>query len=133
MKLRRARKYGRGRIEIIPMIDVMFFLLVTFMLAALSMKHIDSLGINLPNGTASRIEAARPVTMAITQNGQILLDQVPVTLNNLASVLRPMLEGQDPSVIVAADTKVAQGIVVQAMLNARQAGAEHFLIAVENQ
>jgi biopolymer transport protein ExbD len=44
-----------------------------------------------------------------------------------------MLEGQDHSVIVAADTKVAQGIVVQAMLNARQAGAEHFLIAVENQ
>jgi biopolymer transport protein ExbD len=115
------------------MIDVMFFLLVTFMLAALSMKHIDSLGINLPRGSASRVEAERPVTLAITQEGQILVNQIPVTLNTLASVLQPMLEGQDHSVIVAADTKVAQGIVVQAMLNARQAGAEHFLIAVENQ
>ena len=132
MKLRRARQYSRGRIEIIPMIDVMFFLLVTFMLAALSMKHIDSLGINLPRGSAARVEAERPVTLAITQEGQILVNQIPVTLTTLASVLQPLLE-QDHSVIVAADTKVAQGIVVQVMLNARQAGAEHFLIAVENQ
>jgi biopolymer transport protein ExbD len=102
------------------------------MLAALSMKHIDSLGINLPRGSAARVEAERPVTLAITQEGQILVNQIPVTLTTLASVLQPLLE-QDHSVIVAADTKVAQGIVVQAMLNARQAGAEHFLIAVENQ
>jgi biopolymer transport protein ExbD len=115
------------------MIDVMFFLLVTFMLAALSMKHIDSLGITLPRGTASRVDAERPVTLAITREGQILVNQIPVTLDSLASVLQPLLEGQDHSVIVAADTKVAQGIVVQAMLHARQAGAERFLIAVENQ
>lgn len=133
MKLRRARTYGRGRIEIIPMIDVMFFLLVTFMLAALSMKHIDSLGINLPRGAAARVEAERPVTLAITHDGRILVNQIPVTLNSLASVLQPLLQGQDQSVIVAADTKVEQGIVVQAMLTARQAGAEHFLIAIENQ
>ena len=65
MKLRRARSYRRGRVEIIPMIDVMFFLLVTFMLAALSMQHVDSLGINLPRGSAAKFEAKQPVTLAI--------------------------------------------------------------------
>ena len=38
MKIQRSRSYRHGRIEIIPMIDVMFFLLVTFMLASLSMQ-----------------------------------------------------------------------------------------------
>ena len=40
MKLRRARSSRRGRIEIIPMIDVMFFLLATFMLASLTMQNL---------------------------------------------------------------------------------------------
>ncbi len=48
MKLRKSRQHRRGRIEIIPMIDVMFFLLVTFMLASLSMQNLHSLAVNLP-------------------------------------------------------------------------------------
>jgi len=48
MKLKRSRSYRRGRIEIIPMIDVMFFLLVTFMLASLSMQSLNSLRVDLP-------------------------------------------------------------------------------------
>ena len=48
MKLRKGRGYRRGRIEIIPMIDVMFFLLVTFMLASLSMQSLNSITVNLP-------------------------------------------------------------------------------------
>ena len=50
MKLRRSRSYRRGRIEIIPMIDVMFFLLVTFMLASLSMQSLNSLQRQLAPG-----------------------------------------------------------------------------------
>jgi biopolymer transport protein ExbD len=53
MKFRRSRTSRRGRIEIIPMIDVMFFLLATFMLASLSMQHLHSLGIDLPKGRAA--------------------------------------------------------------------------------
>ena len=52
MKLRKSRTYRKGRIEIIPMIDVMFFLLVTFMLSSLSMQNLDSLQVNLPQGEA---------------------------------------------------------------------------------
>jgi biopolymer transport protein ExbD len=48
MKLKRSRSYRRGRIEIIPMIDVMFFLLVTFMLASLSMHSLNLLRVDLP-------------------------------------------------------------------------------------
>lgn len=132
MKLRKSRTYKRGRIEIIPMIDVMFFLLATFMLASLSMQNLHSLPVNLPQGHAAPIQAKSPVTLTITPDSKIFLDKTPVTLDNLASTLQGMLSGSDASVIVAADSSAPNGITVEAMLKARQAGAQHFLIAVKH-
>ncbi len=131
MRLRRSRSSRRGRIEIIPMIDVMFFLLATFMLASLSLQNLHSLPVNLPQGKASPMQARTPVTLTITKGSAILIDSNPVTLDNLAGTLKPLLKGPDDHIIVAADSAAPEGVVVQAMLRARSAGAEHFLIAVK--
>lgn len=132
MKLRRARKPKKGRIEIIPMIDVMFFLLATFMLASLSMQNLHSLAVNLPQGHAAPMQPKTPVTLTITQDSRIFIDKTPVTLQTLGATLKPLLHDVDASVIVAADSAAPNGITVQAMLQARQAGAQHFLIAVKH-
>lgn len=132
MKLRKSREYKRGRIEIIPMIDVMFFLLATFMLASLSMQNLHSLPVNLPQGHAAPMQARTPVTLTITSDSRILLDKTPVTLDTLADTLKSKLSGPDASIIVAADSSAPNGITVQAMLRARAAGAQHFLIAVKH-
>ncbi len=132
MKLRKSRQYRRGRIEIIPMIDVMFFLLVTFMLASLSMQNLHSLPVNLPQGRAAAMQPKTPVTLTINRDSRILLDEIPVTLETLAATLKPMLKGQDSSVIVAADNAAPYGVIVQAMMQSRDAGAQHFLIAVKH-
>jgi biopolymer transport protein ExbD len=133
MKFRRARPFRRGRIEIIPMIDVMFFLLVTFMLASLSMQSLNSLAVNLPKGEAPAMQQQAPITLTITKESELLLDKTPATLESLAFVLKPMLEGRDPNVVVAADAAAPEGVVVQAMLQARRAGVENFLIAVKRE
>jgi biopolymer transport protein ExbD len=133
MRFKRARTYRRGRIEIIPMIDVMFFLLVTFMLASLSMQSLNSLAVNLPKGEAPTLQEKQPVTLTITKDSQILLDKNPTALDSLAIVLKPMLEGRDPNVVVAADSAAPEGVVVQAMLQARRAGVQNFLIAVKRE
>ena len=130
MKLPRSRASRRGRIEIIPMIDVMFFLLATFMLASLSLQNLNSLAVNLPEGTASKSKPEAPVTLTITHDDRIYLDKKPVTLTQLDSVLGPMLQGHGSSIIVAADKAARNGTVVRAMLAARRAGVQHFLIAV---
>ena len=130
MRLRRARPRRRGRIEIIPMIDVMFFLLATFMLASLSLQNLHSLAVNLPRGHAQPLQAKSPVTLTVTRAGEILLNQTGVTLESLAAALRPILGPTGTNVIVAVDSAAPSGIVVQAMLAARGAGAEHFLFAV---
>jgi biopolymer transport protein ExbD len=132
MKLRKSRQHRRGRIEIIPMIDVMFFLLVTFMLASLSMQNLHSLAVNLPQGRAATMRAETPVTLTVTRDSRIFIDKTPVTLETLASTLKPMLKSADSNVIIAADSLALNGITVQAMLQARVAGAQHFLIAVKH-
>jgi biopolymer transport protein ExbD len=130
VKLRALRQRRRGRIEIIPMIDVMFFLLATFMLASLSLQNLNSLAVNLPRGQAPPLQAMRPVTLTVTREGALLINQTAVTLDTLPAVLRPMLGPPGTNVIVAVDSAAPSGIVVQAMLKARDAGAEHFLFAV---
>ena len=131
MKLSRGRTYRRGRIEIIPMIDVMFFLLVTFMLASLSMQSLNSITVNLPQGDAPNLEHREPVTLTITKDSKIFLDKTPTTLATMAFALKAMLAEHDPGVVVNADNAAPEGIVVEAMLQARRAGVNHFLIAVK--
>ncbi|MEW6341053.1 MAG: biopolymer transporter ExbD [Paraburkholderia sp.] len=132
MKLRRSRRSKRGRIEIIPMIDVMFFLLATFMLTSLAMQRLDAVRINLPNGHAQPMSQDRPLTLSVNQANQVFIDQQPVRLDQVAPTIARLLR-PDANVVVAADDHAAHGVVVQAMLAARQAGAEHFLVAVHRE
>lgn len=131
MKLRRSRQARRGRIEIIPMIDVMFFLLATFMLASLAMQRLDTVPVALPQGAAEAMKKKPPVTLTVTPDGKLFLDKTPVTLDTLAPNLKARLNPADPSVIVAADNASTNGVLVQAMIKAREGGAKHFLIAVQ--
>ena len=133
MKLRRGRAYRRGRIEIIPMIDVMFFLLVTFMLASLSMQSLNSIPVNLPQGDAPSLQHKQPVTLTITKDSKIFLDKTPTTLETMAFALKAMLTEHGADVVVNADSAAPEGIVVEAMLQARRAGIDHFLIAVKRE
>jgi biopolymer transport protein ExbD len=133
VKLRRSRSYRRGRIEIIPMIDVMFFLLVTFMLASLAMQNLNAIAVNLPKGSAQSLKHKEPVTLTVTQDKKLFLDKTPVTLDTLALTLKRMLAGQEPGLIVNADSAAPEGIVVEAMLAARRAGVEHFQIAIKRE
>jgi len=130
MKLRRSRTSKRGRIEIIPMIDVMFFLLATFMLTSLSMQRLDAVKLDLPQGQAQQLSEQQPLTLSVTKTGQIQVNRQSVQLNEVAAAVRRQVR-PDGDIVVAADSAASNGLVVQAIMQARQGGAEHFLIAVQ--
>jgi biopolymer transport protein ExbD len=132
VKLKRSGQARRGRIEIIPMIDVMFFLLATFMLASLSMQRLDSMKIDLPGGQAQQLSLDTPLTLTVTRANAIFVNRQAVPLAALAGALRPLLK-PDGNLVVAADDAASHGVVVKAMLEARNAGVQHFLIAVHHE
>lgn len=126
MKITRIRKSKKGRIEIIPMIDVMFFLLVTFMLASLSMQRLSGIAVNLTKGKADAVQVENQITLTINRAGEIFLNKDLADLNSLKSRLEVLLQGGDKTIIVLSDKDALQGVVMQAMLAARDAGAKHF-------
>ena len=132
MKFKRSRAARRWHIEIIPMIDVMFFLLATFMLASLAMQRLDAVKVNLPSGTAQQMSEEAPLTLTVDRTNAIFINKQSVRLEQVEPKIREQLR-PDHDVIVAADDASSLGVVVQAMLAARRAGAEHFLIAVHRE
>jgi biopolymer transport protein ExbD len=132
VKFKRSRAARRGRIEIIPMIDVMFFLLATFMLASLAMQRLDAVKLTLPAGRAQQMDAHEPLTISVDRRNEIFVNHLPVRPDQIEPTIKRLLQ-PDANVVIAADDAAGHGTVVQAMLAARRAGAAHFLIAVHRE
>src|SRR6201986_5310331 len=79
------RELKRTKIEIIPMIDTMFFLLVFFMLSSLALTRINGLKVNLPRTSTVTAEPTSKMMLTITPNRVLLLNQRQVTVDNLES------------------------------------------------
>lgn len=131
MKLRRSKSSKRGRIEIIPMIDVMFFLLATFMIASLSLQKLSAVDINLPKGEAADTKIESQLTISIKSDGRILLNKNPVTIVELKSQLKEFKS--DKRIVIAADKNVTHENVVKVMIAAQASGISDFAIAVEDE
>src|SRR6187549_1873953 len=77
-----------ARIEIIPLIDIMFFLLAAFMLVSLSMVNMKSVKVNLPSATTATAETKKDfVNISVDKAGLVFLDKKPVGNNELALLL----------------------------------------------
>lgn len=129
MKFRR-RVPRKARIEIIPMIDTVFFLLVFFMMASLSMTVHGGIPVNLPK--AAKAEAARaPVSVSISREGTIYLERQPVGVDELTARLQERARTEpEVGVVIEADTDALHGRVVDVMDAARLAGIGKMAIAV---
>src|SRR5437763_7305740 len=86
MEFKRRRELKRTRIEIIPMIDTMFFLLVFFMLSSLALTRLNGLPVNLPRASTAHKQAA-DLTLTIDKDQRLYVNKEPVTLANVAEKL----------------------------------------------
>jgi biopolymer transport protein ExbD len=121
----------KARIEIIPMIDTVFFLLVFFMMASLSMTVYRGMSLSLPKAASGEPRQDR-VSVSVTREGVIYLDRDQVEPAQLTEKLRALHE-KDPEVVVvvSADGDVTHRRVVEAMDAARLAGISKMAIAVQ--
>lgn len=131
MKIRQ-RTTKRARIEIIPMIDVIFFLLVFFMVSSLAMTKINSMPVALPQTSSSPEAIKQNIILTIRTDGSIWLNKVPVELDNIGRQLAyEMHDNPQDVVVVNADKGSSYGLVVSVMDRARQIGVRKFALATE--
>jgi biopolymer transport protein ExbD len=132
MKLPRTTK-RKPRIEIIPMIDTMFFLLVFFMVATVSMTFQRGMPVNLPHAASARDEIKQVVTLTLTKEGKLYLDkeEMATPADAAARVASQGAAGGQTSVVIAADRAVEHGKVIDLMDAVRQVGVSRIAVAVK--
>jgi biopolymer transport protein ExbD len=104
----------RARIEIIPLIDVIFFLLATFVLFTLSLNKTGGLTVLLPSSeTSIPRDTAGTVTLSVTAEGTLAWNKDVITLDEfLERIQRYKIEEADPRVLINADERALFAQVV---------------------
>jgi biopolymer transport protein ExbD len=127
----RSRAPRRARIEIIPMIDVVFFLLVFFMMASLAMTIYQGLPVNLPEAASGQRNAAETASITLSRDGGSFLNSEPISVAMLGTRIRPLLaKNRELGVIINADREVTHARVVDVLDELRQTGVGKIAIAV---
>jgi biopolymer transport protein ExbD len=121
----RAHYFGgeeKPRIEIIPMIDIMMFLLVFFMLVMLKMIQGTGLKLALPeSSTAARLDSVS-VTVGVEKSGQLHLDRDVVSGSDLIARLKALESSKQVNVTIAGDKGTDYQTIVKTMDLVRTAG-----------
>ena len=114
-----------ARIEIIPLIDIMFFLLAAFMLVSLSMTHVRRVPINLPTAASAQEETTTPpIQIAIDAEGVTTWDSKVVTLSEITTRLKSAMAGGETRVMISADAETRHRQVVGVLDAVQAAGVE---------
>jgi biopolymer transport protein ExbD len=119
-----------ARIEVIPLIDIMFFLLAAFMMVSLSMTQLNRIPLVLPEAESGIADSGSPpVQIAIDSAGAITWDGALVTLSEITQRLQP-LAATEPEVLISADQTTMHGVVVSVLDAVRLAGIGK--VSIEN-
>lgn len=125
-----AKAFGtrkRANIQIIPLIDIMFFLLAAFMLVSLSMATTKSVKVNLPTAqSADPDQHPNTVVISVDASGGIYLDKRPLGRNELQAELARR-RAADPAlrVVITGDTDARHGVMLGVLDRVRLTGIQN--------
>ncbi|WP_051296727.1 ExbD/TolR family protein [Anaeroarcus burkinensis] len=119
----------KARLEIIPMIDTMFFLLVFFMLASLTMTNQQALPVQPPQAQGVATNASQRITLTLTRGNNLFYNQEPIASPQEA-LQRLQSQSPPPAVLLNADRSVSHGQVVELLDSLRRKGISKIAVAV---
>ena len=114
----------QARIQIIPLIDIMFFLLATFLMVSLSMVKNQGVNVNVPVASTTTSQALKDyATISITDQGEIYYNKEKIEADQLTLYLKSLKETYaEPKVFVNGDENANFGKVVAVLDEARKLG-----------
>ena len=131
MKLRPDGR-PKARIEMLPLIDIVFLLLVFFIYAMLSMAVHRGASVHLPQSSTATVEKEKLLSVTIGATGDIFVDKMPVALDDLEMLLKQRVAGEkEPGVLLFADGDLAYKNLFQVLDRIRKAGIENVSMQAE--
>jgi len=132
MRISSGYEDRRARIELIPMIDVVFLLLVFFIYAMLSMVVHHGLRVELPSGSTAQLDKREYVGVTITAENTILVDDRPVPLDGVVSAVQECRSGRaDAPVFIGGDARADLGLTLQVLDRLRATGINEVMFEME--
>jgi len=123
--------HKKARIEIIPLIDIMFFLLASFMMVSLSQVHMKGMKVNLPTGQSGETQSKRDyISVSVDRNGNAYFDKEEMDYDKLTAVLQKT-HGDNPEakVFVRGDADTVHGNIIRVLDILRSVG--YYKVAFE--
>ena len=124
MKVTSPIPHKKARIEIIPLIDIMFFLLASFMMVSLSQVHMKGMKVNLPKGTTGETQSKKDyINVSVDKNGNWFFDKSELTPEAMQAQLnRVHQENPEAKVFVRGDADTPHINVTRLLEELRAAG-----------
>ena len=130
MRLRDRRAWQKPEVIIIPMIDIMFFLLVFFMMSTLYMVQVKTVDVDMPQAASAETQLAVSYVVTMKRDGSLYLEDQPIA--EAALLDRAAAEQQKSakfSVVVRADQGLDYGMVVGLLDKVKARGITHIGLA----
>ena len=132
MKIKSMKIEHQPKLMIIPMIDIIFFLLVFFMMSMLTMVVQKSVPIQLPHAATSKVSLDKVLPITVTADGTIFLEREPIPEGQLKARLESEVsKSPELAIIVRGDAGVNYGRVVSVIDTAKKSGVQKVSIAAE--
>lgn len=130
MKLRNYRETKQPDLNIIPMIDIMFFLLVFFMLSTMYMVEKKTIPVNLPQATSATIDNKTNFTVTLKDDGSIYLEDQQTDIQTLLmQATKEQKNNPSFAIIIRADKDINYDKVVSFIDTLKKAGITRFGLA----
>jgi biopolymer transport protein ExbD len=126
-----ATEEEAAEVNMTPMLDIVFIMLIFFIVTASFIKE-SGIEVNRPGAVTAERKERGNILIALTDNGQVWIDKRPVDLRAVrANIERLRAENPQGSVVIQADKNSRNGLLVQVMDAARLAGVEDVSLAAE--
>ena len=120
------------KINILPMIDVIFAILVFFIVSSLYLTRSEGLPVNLPRASTAEVQKTQQITVSLDEGGQLTIDSKPAAIEGLKTEIERLAEtDSNTTVIVNADRTVEHGRVVEVIDQIRQIPEVQLAIAAK--
>lgn len=129
MRLSAYRNNDRPQIMVIPMIDIIFFLLVFYIVSTLYMSEQRNLAIQLPSSASASVQAGSAVVITIAADDTLILNDMPLDVADVAKHVRQFTGTENVRFVIRADKNARHGLVVAVLDQLKSGGATNVSIA----
>ena len=125
------KNYNKPRLEVIPMIDIMMFLLVFFVILSLRMIEGSGIPMEIPGSINPEIIEKSTLTVGVNNSGEIIFDSKVITKNELREELKKIEEADKYNIVIAGEKNTTLENLIEIMDEFRRVGISSVAIATQ--